>query len=216
MIFEVSDIVRDARVALDLNRVDDALEGLHDLETLSLDEIILSKIEDAARFVESRAPAYLLDSGRTLDQSIVYDLKVGIGRGRMKLPPDFMRLISFKMSDWKRAVVNPILESDPRYLLQSSDFPGLRGNPERPVVAIINEPSGLTLEFWSCKDGQNVRLQRGRYLPFPRISEGRIELCQKLYRPIVLQSASLAAFAISEVERGRALSDMAESLYSPQ
>ena len=42
----------------------EALSGLGDVDTLSLEDIIRSKIADAARVVERAAPAHLLDSGR--------------------------------------------------------------------------------------------------------------------------------------------------------
>lgn len=122
MIYRVDEIQRLARIALDMNERSESLVSQNDPATLTVDEIILSKIEQAARVVESNAPVWLLDSGKPLSGSITFATQIGIGRGRMQLPDDFMRLITFKMSDWERAVTQPILESDPEYLLQSSRF----------------------------------------------------------------------------------------------
>lgn len=205
MIYAVSDLIKRVRLALDMNETDEALTDEGDNETLTLDSVIRGKLEEGARIVERDAPAYLLDSGKPLSGSMTFDKEIGIGRGRMQLPDDFLRLITFKMSDWKRAVTEPIAEGDPRYLLQSSKHVGIRGNPERPVAAIIHEPTGLVLEFWSCTGGESVTLQRGRYLPIPRIRDSGIEICEKLLRAVVLHTAYLTALTFGETERAQNL-----------
>lgn len=123
-----------------------------------------------------------------------------------------MRLITFKMSDWERAVTVPIAETDPRYELQSSRYAGIRGTPQKPVVAIVSEPTGLVLEFWSCTGGEEVKLQRGRYLPIPRIKEEGIEICEKLRSAVVAQTASLVAQATGDTALAAALRDEAAAL----
>ena len=212
MQYNTQTIIRDVRLALDMNRTDTGLLDEQDQETLDLDTIILGKLEQGARMVESNAPAYLLDSGKPLSGSLTFDKQVGIGRGRLQLPDDFMRLLTFKMSDWRRAVTDPILETDPRYALQSSKFAGIRGNPEKPVVALIREPSGLTLEFWSCTGGSTVTLQRGRYLPYPKIRGKEIEICEKLYDAVIMQTAYLTALTLGEADRAQLLLTQARYL----
>lgn len=196
MIYRVDELQRAVRIAMDMNEQGDALLADNDPDTLTLDDIILSKIEQAARIVESRAPVSLLDSGKPLSGSITFATEVGKGRGRMQLPDDFLRLITFKMSDWERAVTEPIGETDSRYLLQSSRFAGIRGNPQKPVVAIVSEPTGLVLEFWSCTGGSTVTVQRARYLPIPRIQGTGIEICEKLKETVVLYTGYLASLSI--------------------
>lgn len=205
MIYDVSEIIRRVRIALDMNPSDGLLLEEENPETLSLEEIIRSRIEEGARITEMSAPALLLDSGKPLSGSISFKEKIGEGRGKMQLPDDFMRLITFKMSDWERAVTEAITEEDPRYLLQSSRHAGIRGNPERPVVAIVHEPTGLVLEFWSCTGGEGVTLQRGRYLPIPKIRGTGIEICEKLLEAVVMQTAYLVALTYGDAERGRLL-----------
>lgn len=205
MIYNVAELTKGVRLALDMNETDSALLAETDCDTLTLDAVIRSKLEAGARIAERDAPAYLLDSGKPLSGSITFNDKIGIGRGRMKLPDDFLRLITFKMSDWFRAVTEPIAESDPRYALQSSRHAGVRGNPERPVVAIVHEPTGLVLEFWSCTGGEDVTLQRGRYLPIPKIREEGIEICEKLLQAVILQTAYLTASTFGDKERAQGL-----------
>lgn len=214
MIYDIAELTKRVRVALDMNEIDEALLTESDCETLSLDALIKSKLEAGARITERDAPAYLLDSGKPLSGSITFDREVGIGRGRMKLPDDFLRLITFKMSDWERAVTEPILESDPRYGLQSSKHAGIRGNPERPVAAIVHEPTGLVLEFWSCTGGEEVTLQRGRYLPIPKINGSGIEICEKLLEAVIAQTAYITALTIGDSVRAQGLQTQYEAMMS--
>lgn len=208
----VETLVRDVRVAIDMNGASEALLVSDDETSLRIEEIIESKIEQAARVIEGRAPVWLLDSGKPLSGSITFQSAIGKGRGRMQLPDDFMRLITFKMSDWERAITEPILESDPRYLLQSSRFTGLRGTPQKPVVAIVSEPTGLVLEFWSCEGGESVTLQRGRYLPMPTISGTGIEICEKLRQAVVVYAGYLTLQTLGHAEEGELLRRQAETL----
>ncbi|MCM1356420.1 MAG: hypothetical protein NC212_08455 [Staphylococcus sp.] len=210
--YSVSVLTKEVLVAMDMNEKREALIKENDADTLTLEEIVASKIAQAARVVESNAPVWLLDSGRALSGSITFAKEVGKGRGRMQLPDDFMRLITFKMSDWERAVTQPILETDPQYLLQSSRFAGLRGTPQKPVVSIVSEPTGLVLEFWSCVGGETVTLQRGRYLPIPRIKSGGIEVCEKLKDAVVLYAAYLTCLATGHTEQAQGLLEQSKEL----
>lgn len=210
--YRVVDLVKEIMIAIDMNSSHESLLAENDIETLSLKEIAESKLAIAARIVESNAPSWLLDAGRALSGSITFSSEIGKGRGRMQLPDDFMRLITFKMSDWERAVTEPITENDPRYKLQSSRYGGLRGNPQKPVVAIVNEPTGLVLEFWSCTGGESVTLQRGRYLPIPKIKDNSIEICEKLKDAVVLYAGYLTCQATGHVEQAETLLKSSQAL----
>lgn len=200
MIYQVSDILRDVRIAIDQNMSSEPLAEQGDVDTLSLEEIIESKIADAARIVESGAPQHLLDSGKAFGDNIGWDSAVGYGSGHILLPSDFLRLITFQMSDWSYAITTPITEDDPLYSRQHSRFPGIRGCPEKPVVAVVQQPVGLVLEFFSCTSGENAYIKRARYLPIPKIQDGTIELCEKLRQPIIYYTAYLTALSVGNSE----------------
>lgn len=200
MIYKVNDLKREIRIALDQNMVSDQLLAIDDIDTLSLEDIIESKITDAARIVESSAPGYLLDSGRAFATSIGWNSHVGIGSGRINLPDDFLRLISFQMSDWSKAVTTAISEDDPLYERQLSRYPGIRGCPQKPVVAITLQPIGLVLEFYSCTGGEKVFVKRARYIPIPKIMDGEIELCEKLKPAIIYHAAYLTAISTGQTD----------------
>lgn len=155
----------DVRVAIDMNRGDEPLFVEGDTDTLTLDEIIMAKLADAVRLVEMEAPATMLESGHDFGDNIFIGED---GKGFVILPEDFMRLISFRMSDWKRTVFEAISETDPQYALQSSKWEGICGNPEKPVCAIVRRSEGKVLEFYSSRDNRAIVTQ-ATYVPTPRI-----------------------------------------------
>jgi len=200
MEYPVEQLVREAKVAIDENVSSEALTALGDLDTLTLDEILLSKVEDAARLVEEGAAHYLLDAGKPFGASVEWESQEGYGAGKVNLPADFMRLVTFRMSDWFKPVTEAITEEHPLYVQQSSRYLGVRGNPERPVVAIVHGTAGQVLEFYSCSAGPGVRVSVARYLPFPTIKDGNIDLCPKLQRAVVYRLASMACAIVGHSE----------------
>lgn len=200
MTFSVEQIKKDIRIALDQNQVSTPL--LSDVDTLTLEEIIHSKIEEAARVVMRDAPSYLLDGGVAFGESIAWFSREGIGGGYILLPDDFLRLVGFQMSDWAYPVTTAITEENPLYALQSSRYAGVRGNPQKPVVVLSPQPIGLTLEFYACSGGQGVSVKRATYLPIPKINEQTKEItfCEKLKPAVVYYTAYLVASSIGETE----------------
>ena len=212
MEYNVSDIVQEAKVALDENVSSAALSGLGDVDTLKLDEIVESKVVDAAMVIEQNAPAYMLDSGKAFGESIGWDGQPGYGAGYIHLPDDFMRLVCFQMSDWDYAVTLAITEDSPQYQMQRSRFAGVRGNPQKPVVAITSQPIGLVLEFYSCYSGEDAFIKKARYIPIPRIKNGKIDLCEKLRRAVVYYAAYLAALSLGNGDAAAAMLATAREL----
>lgn len=197
MRYQVKDIMRDVRVALDMNNTGQALIEAGDTDTLSLDEIIRSKIADAARIVELNAPVHLLDGGRAFGDSIAWESAWGYGMGMIHLPDDFLRLIIFQMSDWEKPVTEAITPENPKYAMQRSRY-GVKGCPQKPVVAVITEPINQVLEFYTCTGGEGTYIKQARYMPIPRIVGENIELCEKLKPAIVYYTAFMVAQVIND------------------
>lgn len=212
MIYEVNGLKREIRIALDQNMVSTQLLDAGDIDTLAMEDIIESKIADAARIVESKAPSQLLDGGKPFADSIGWKSRVGYGVGYVSLPDDFMRLVTFQMSDWNRAVTVAISEDDPVYEQQQSRYPGVRGNPQKPIVAITTQPIGQVLEFYSCTGGANVYVKRARYIPIPKIENGEIDLCEKLKSAVVYYTAYLVALSTGQGELAVSMSNIANEL----
>lgn len=219
--YQVTELKKDIRVALDENKNSTALSALGDVDTLTLDEIIESKIETAAKMVEASAPYYLLGLGKNIDDddnvdedfyAINWTEREGQGPGWMHLPDDFLRLVTFQMSDWSRAVTEAISEDDPRYAMQYSRYPGIKGCPQKPVVAITKHPEGLMLEFYSCTKGAGVTVKRATYIPIPKIKNGSIAISEKLKPAVVYQAAVLVAITIGSDSMAEKLQNICNSL----
>jgi len=193
MTYDVSDLMAEIRIALDQNMSSTALADLADIDTLSLDELIESKIASAARIVEERAPRELLDGG------VRFNTPDGQLHGRIALPSDFLRLLTFKMSSWRRAVTMAISEDSPLYMQQFSAYPGVRGSALKPVVAIVQDADGLVLEYFPHVSSDSV--ERAQYVPIPVINGGFIDICEKLKPAVVYYAAYLVALATGQTEQ---------------
>ena len=218
MLYAVTALMEEIRVILDQNKVSTQLFDTGDIDTLTLDEIIRSKIVDATRVVVLNAPNHLLDGGvdggKHFGESISWDSgQVGDGKGSIDLPSDFLRLICFQMSDWSRPVTEAINENHPKYFLQASRYSGIRGCPEKPVVAIVHTAVGLTLEFFSCISGEAVKVKKARYVALPKIDvNDNIEICEKLKSATVYHAASLVATTLKDTEHAMRLKEVSTSL----
>lgn len=195
MIVRVEEMLRDVRVAIDMNQEERSLLVMEDEDTLLLDDIIRDKLTDAVRMVELSAPYHLLESGHTFGEQLYIEED---GRGFVVLPEDFLRLVSFRMSDWRRAVHQAIGETDSRYALQSSRWKGVCGTREKPVCAIVRRSEGLVLEFYSSRDNR-AKIVEATYVSEPVIDrDGGIAVSRGCYRAAVYQAASLVLSATGD------------------
>lgn len=207
-VYRLDEIAKDVRIAIDQNMSSDTLIGFDDVDTLSLNDIIKSKVTDAVKRIHSTAPAYLLDGGNNFGDAIYWK---ELESGWCLLPENFMRLVVFQMDDWERAVYHAISEDDAEYKKQSSRFKGIRGTPQKPVCAIAIRPEGRALEFYSCKS-ENAMVSRAVYLPYPVIDkDDGIEICERCYQAVVYTIASLVLTTYGNADLSKALSDLAKS-----
>ncbi|MGN1228508.1 MAG: hypothetical protein ACI4T5_02480 [Prevotella sp.] len=232
MIYTVSEICRQVRIVMDENGTDEKLLSSGDTDTLELDEIIKSKIEEGVKAVEVAAPVYMLHSGHCFTEetrtdnpdnpAVLEGTETGAfrsgavywngdGSGWILLPDDFCRLVSFKMSDWKRCVHTAIGTDDPQYELQQSEFSGIRGNSEKPVVAIVMRSVGLTLEFYSC-DSEDAIVSESDYLPEPKIEDGVIDISEKCFKSCVYHIAALVNVTLGEEKKAETLEQISKSM----
>lgn len=208
MVYKVDDIMRDVRVCLDQNMTSEQLLQTGDIDTLSLDDIVRSKILEAVVRVHTVAPTHLLEAGHNFGDAIFWgDLE----SGWVLLPRDFLRLIVFEMSDWERAVFNAITPEAPEYALQRQRVKALRGTAQRPVCVLTTRPEGRALEFYSCKS-EDAYVRRGQYLPYPVIDEeGGIDISERCYTAVVYAVASLVSLTLGEADKASALSELSNS-----
>ena len=207
--YKIETVSQDVRIAIDENKTSEQLLGDEDIDTLSLNEIVRSKIEEAVRRVETTAPTFLLEEGHTFGDSVFGEDN---NSGWTLLPDDFMRLIAFRMSDWERTCYNAISVDDPLYDLQSSRFKGVRGNVQKPVSAVVNRAEGKALEFYSC-NSEEAYVKRATYLPYPKIDdEDGIDISERCYTAVVYTTAALVLTAYGANDRAEQLNALAKSI----
>ncbi|WP_290302402.1 hypothetical protein [Muribaculum intestinale] len=209
MIYKLTEIARDVRIAIDQNMTSEQLLATDDIETLSLEDIIRSKIVEAVRRVETAAPVHFLEEGHDFGDAVYWgDLE----SGWVLLPDDFMRLIAFRMSDWERTVYAAISVDDPLYAKQSSRYKGIRGNVQKPVCAVVNRAEGKALEFYSC-NSEDAFVSRASYLPYPHIDEDDgIDISERCYTAVVYTVAALVLTTYGEADKASALTELAKSI----
>lgn len=195
MIVQAEKMAKDVRIAVDMNHESTPLLLEDDVDTVSFNDIIYAKLTDAVRMVEMEAPLHLLEQGHQFGENIVWS---DGGKGWLILPDDFMRLVVFKMSDWHHSVSEAITQDDPKYSRQWSKWKGICGNPEKPVVAIVNRAEGNVLEFFSCND-DTATVEQAVYIPLPRIDlDGGIDVSEKCYKAAVYRAGALALSSIGD------------------
>ncbi len=106
-------------------------------------------LDEAAKRVLLSAPLHVLDPVSNENEP-VKDTG-GDDTGYVQLADNFLRLVSFKMTDWEREVTEAITPQDARYKLQRNAF--TRGGPAKPVVAFsrrtIDGSIARVLEYYS-------------------------------------------------------------------
>ena len=208
VVYQIDKILEDVRVSLDMNQNSDTLIGINDEGTLSINEIIQSKIVEAVKRVHINAPSHLLDFGNHFANSITWNTN---GKsGWMILPDDFMRLITFEMSDWDQPCFEAISTDDIKYKMVRSRFP-VMGTPQKPIVAISVSPNGKILEFYSCKD-DTATVNKAVYLPYPEIDEfDSIKISQRCYDSAIYTIAALVLAALGENEKSAQFNELAKT-----
>lgn len=209
MIYKIHRIARDVRIAIDENKTSEQLITDEDIDTLSLEDIVRSKIVEAVRRVITNAPVHLLDGGVPFGDAVYWRSNLS---GWILLPDDFMRLFIFKMSDWERPVYEPITAADPQYNLQFSRYKGIRGNPQKPVVAIVSRSEGRVLELYSCKS-KEATVEQAVYFPLPKLDEdGGIDIPERCYTSVVYEAASLVLATLGQADLSSIMTELSKQL----
>ena len=164
----LKDILRDVRVALNMNHACQALIDEGDIDTLTLNELITNQVEPIAAETVKNAPLLDLGEGQPFGGDILWDEVPGHGAGSVILPTDFLRLVTFRMSGWRQPATL-IDGTSPRAAWQRSPFPGVHGNPCHPVALIRPSAVGNQLHFFASDDGRHAHIVEARYIPVPRL-----------------------------------------------
>ena len=206
--YAVSELVKEVKVLLDRNQETSGLLTPTDTDTLSQGELIQSKIVDAARIILKDAPASMLD-GKTFNElNTAWEESNGAYVGTVYLPSDMIRLLNVKASDWNRSA-EIITEEDDAYKIQCNRF-GVRGNPERPIAALIHNIGNRYLELFTSKS--NTATVSLTYVGMPSISEGNIDLPETLKDSIVYMAGYLTCISLGDTDTASGFLGVARKL----
>lgn len=211
MNYNVSSLIEEVRVALDQNMSSTPLASLGDPDALSLEEIINSKIEDAAREVAQSAPLALLSD---VTVSITGTLSVSNNStpyAHIDLPSDFLRLVRFKLSDWPYALYATEPANSPLYVQAHSGY-SVRGTIDRPLVFLtLRSATQKTLEIF-CKGSTSSTMDGCLYIKKPAVSNGTITLGEQVKRATVYYAAYLVSLTLQDKEAAERLLSVSNEL----
>lgn len=204
-------IIKDVRIAIDENAATtpftDESGLITDSTTLEMDDIIGSKIADGINAVRLYAPLSKLRPNSTVDVAPQWIDETKF-IGQIPLPDDYLRFVSFRMSDWLYAVSNYITPDSSFYAMQFSKYKGVRGSASRPVVALSTDAQGgrKVIQFFSSESTS----AKATFVYIPREDDidGPFEIEDEIYRAVVLKIASLVALTYLNGDMAKALNEM--------
>ena len=206
--YAVSDLVKEVKVLLDRNQESAGLLAPDDSDTLSQAELIESKIVDAASIILSDAPEDMVE-GTAYTNAVTWEDSNGYYVGKMILPIDMLRILSVKAEDWTRSATI-MSESDDAYKSQNCKY-GVRGNPERPIAAIVHTTNGKSIELYTSKK-QNATLAF-IYVQVPSVTtEKKIMLPSILKDSIIYMAGYLTCISLGDTDTASGLLGVARKL----
>lgn len=206
--YAVSDLVKEVKVLLDRNQESAGLLTPDDTDTLSQAELIESKIVDAASIILSDAPEDMVE-GTACMNAVTWENINGYYVGKMILPIDMLRILSVKAEDWTRSATI-ISESDDAYKYQNCKY-GVRGNPERPIAAIVHTTNGKSIELYTSKK-QNATLAF-IYVQVPSVTtEKKIMLPSILKDSIIYMAGYLTCISLGDTDTASGFLGVARKL----
>ena len=195
---KVKEIVTRVRSAIDELTVSDSEFTNKTSDEENLTAIIIDKIPYALTYVIENAPEEKIDSSMVTQYAVS---GVTVAAGAMvsvKLPADFLRLMSARLSSWSLSP-KPVAESSQEYLMQQDTY--ARGSWDRPVSAYRYKGADRYLELYSAK--ANSDTVQVSYIKKPDVGdtssgETEIGVPARLEGAFIYQVAALTMVAFRE------------------
>lgn len=161
---KIVDIIREVRLCIDEEDVNDAAFSDTTNDSEHMDNIIRAKIGDALRWVSLYAPPEVLSGSdeKNVETGVLVDVKnpvitpTSAHGGTWKAPENFLRLARVRVAGWHRAVRVPIAEDSEEYL-QIYDNCGATATEDRPQAALI-ETANRQIEIWPWSKDKLVEI----------------------------------------------------------
>lgn len=163
-------------------------------DNADMDTIIASNIGAAYHFVMMGADLSMLE-GKNLkvdDESLEIDKDLV---GHIKLPDDFLRVVTVRLSSWKSSPANVITEGMPEYRMQSDPY--ACGTFQYPVMAIVNSVEGRFLELYKARTQEDT-LKSFVYVPLWSSGNNEVNIPDMLSDAFIYYVAGLTATTFRE------------------
>lgn len=163
-------------------------------DNVDMDTIIASNIGAAYHFVMMGADLSMLE-GKNLkvdDESLEIDKDLV---GHIKLPDDFLRVVTVRLSSWKSSPANVITEGMPEYRMQSDPY--ACGTFQYPVMAIVNSVEGRFLELYKARTQEDT-LKSFVYVPSWSSGNNEVNIPDMLSDAFIYYVAGLTATTFRE------------------
>lgn len=152
------------------------LEEGEESAVLTLARELQARLPAAAIEATLAVPPLYLDELKSSDGMVKLDMK---GYGVARMPPDYLKLYSLRMQDWKE----PVREVEPMESLRwalGANAPSWMICPHRPMVVEERDADGIFLKIYGssalssnasilyvplpCFDGETLTMSRAAYL----------------------------------------------------
>ena len=195
-------VCSDVRLMLNRDERHQSLIDCADIDTLTLDRMIHEAMPRAVTDVEMAAPVHLLEGGYLFaegaDTFIEHTADKSLTVVTAMLPPDFLRLVSFRLSDWSRAVTSAIgADTQLAAMMQLPGASALADN-NRPLAVTERRGEALTLVTYSSSDATTATVTEAVYRPRPEWdASDAIEVSRLLYDDAIAACASRCSSQLS-------------------
>lgn len=205
-VYDIGDLCEAVRVILDENDVATGILAT-DTNTLQLDEIIKSKVVEATNGILSQCPLEWCGEGEEMNfNSIINQVSDELGVVSVLKDSLYLRLLGAKMPDWDYPVTKTISFYSDEYKQQKSRYAGMRGNPQRPIVADVYN----SLEFYTTR---HTKPEYVRYLKRMVGDVESVTLPHELLRRVLeYQVAGLTCVTLKDSEHAQTLFAIAQGL----
>lgn len=187
MEYRLDAIVRDVKIAVgEAPGRDTALSAQERLMLLQVDDIVRLHIEREAAEAVMRAPLHHLENVSAMRGECRW---LSDCAGEIPLPPDWLRLIEFRMPDWSRSLTEVSTGQALRQRL-GHDAPEWVFTPRRPLLMYGYYNGGVTLRYLGTTQPTATPVS-ALYAPRPTLwADDTIDIPSAEYPAVI---ASLAA-----------------------
>lgn len=187
---------------------EDAKTSLLDEDTVKIDEYIASCIGDAVNLVIQNSPNRCVNPKSSLTSSVTNN---GDGTGYVTVPDDYVSLVAFKMSGWKRIVSKADDLDSEVYKAQCN--PATRAGKFKPVCILSYKDKQRVLEYYSLGKDDTPKLDMFTYEARYNETEGlNMEKDSPLFGAVCYMTASLVYSIFENVSTSKEMQTTAINL----